>query len=105
MLETEKPAGASGGPQDFRVSNWRAHEKNTLRAFLTLTLPSGLILHNCSFHAKDQEQWIGLPTRQYKTGEGTVAYAPLIEFASKEARQRFQSVALLAVKRFLEAQG
>jgi hypothetical protein len=104
MYETAKPAGASGGPQDFCVSNWRAQEKNTLRTFLTLTLPSGLVLHNCSLHSQDGQQWIGLPARPYHAIDGSVRYAPIVEFASKETHVRFQSAALLAVKRFLEAQ-
>jgi DNA-binding cell septation regulator SpoVG len=102
MLEKAKPAGANGGHREILVSNWVAYEKRTLRSFLTLSLPSGLVIHNCMLHEKDGKQWIALPSRQYKKADGSPTYTPLIEFATKDARQRFQTAALRAVERFLE---
>ena len=92
----------SGGHRDLTISNWKAHEKNTLRAFLSLTLPSGIILHNCALHEKNGKRWIGLPSRQYTKDDGAVSYSPLIEFTNDDARRRFQAAALEAVDRFAE---
>jgi DNA-binding cell septation regulator SpoVG len=102
MHEKAKPAGDNGGHREISVSNWKAHEKRTLRGFLTLTLPSGLVIHNCMLHEKDGKRWIALPSRQYKNAEGSPTYTPLIEFATKDARQRFQEAALKAVELFSE---
>ena len=85
------------------VSNWQAHQKNTLQSFLSLTLPSGLVIHNCTFHRQGEARWIGLPSRHYVKDDGSTSYAPLVEFATKEARQRFQAEALDAVDRFMDA--
>ena len=101
MPDKAKPAGVSGGHRDFVVTNWKAYEKNTLRGFLSLTLPSGLIIHNCTLQEKDGSRWIGLPARPY-TKDGSTSYALLIEFATKEARQPFQTMALEAVDRLME---
>jgi len=105
MPEIAKPAGVSGGHREFLTTNWKRHEKSTLRAFLSLTLPSGLVLNNCSFHTKDRARWIGVPAQKYEKDDGTIAYTPLVEFDSKEARQRFQAAALAAVDRYMGAAG
>ena len=105
MSEPSKPLQVNGGHREILVSSWRAHQKNTLRGFLTLTLPSGLVIHDCTFHERDGSRWIGLAARQFKKEDGSIGYAPLIEFTSSESRQRFQAAALDAVLRHLEAQG
>ena len=53
MPEKAKPAGISGGHREILVWDWKAYQKNTLRGFLSLTLPSGLVIHNCTLHQKD----------------------------------------------------
>jgi DNA-binding cell septation regulator SpoVG len=102
MPEKAKPAGANGGHRELSITNWKVYEKNTLRAFFSLSLPSGLIIHNCALHQKDGARWIGLPSRQYQKDDGSIAYSPLVQFVSKDARQRFQATALEAMDRFME---
>jgi len=102
MPENMKPAGTSGGHRELLVGNWKAYEKNTLRGFLSLTLPSGIVLHNCALHEKNGARWIGLPSRQYPKDDGSIGYAPIVEFATSEVRSRFQRAALAAVDQFLE---
>ena len=105
MPENAKPAVSTGGHRELLVSNWKPYEKNTLRGFMTLTLPSGLVIHNCALHQKDNSRWIGLPARQYTATNGTVSWSPMVEFASKEARYAFQDAALEAIDRFLAEGG
>jgi DNA-binding cell septation regulator SpoVG len=100
MPEKAKPAGASGGHREIQISDWKAFQKNTLQGFLSLTLPSGLVIHNCTLHQKDGSRWIGLPARQYAKDDGTTSYTPLVEFSTKDARQRFQTAALEALDRY-----
>lgn len=102
MPEKAKPADFGSGHRELLVTDWKAYEKNTLRGFLSLTLPSGLVIHNCTLHQKDGARWIGLPARQYSKDDGSTSYTPLIEFAAKEVRLRFQVAALEAVDRFME---
>ena len=88
----------------FAVREWKSFEKNTLRGFLSVELPSGMILHDCTIHQKNGSRWIGLPARQYEKG-GTKTWAPLIEFASKEAREKFQAAALAAFDAYMAEVG
>jgi len=104
--EKAKPTGTSGGHRELLVTNWKPYEKNTLRGFLSLTLPSSrLVIHNCALHQKEGARWIGLPSRPYSKADGSTGYSPLIEFTSEDSRRRFQVAALEAVDRFMEGQG
>ena len=40
MSEKAKPAAANGGRREMIVSDWNAHQKNTLRGFLSFTTAS-----------------------------------------------------------------
>jgi hypothetical protein len=84
----------------FCVREFKPFEKNTLRGFLSLELPSGLILHDCTIHEKNGSRWVGLPAKQYeKNGEKT--RASLVDFASREARNKFQEQALAGADSYL----
>jgi|SRR6516225_654162 hypothetical protein len=89
---------------EFVVSEWRECKKgNSLQGFLTLTLPSGMSLHDCSYHRrKDGSRWIGLPARQYQKSDGTTAWFPLIAFPDKTDHARFQKLAREAVDRYFD---
>jgi hypothetical protein len=89
---------AAGG--GFIVLQFRAFEKNTLRGFLSLELPSGMILHGCTLHEKNGSRWVGVPAKEYEK-DGTKTWAPLVEFTSKEAREKFQACALAAFDAYM----
>jgi hypothetical protein len=79
------------------VSEWRPYVKNTLQGFFTLTLPSGLVIHGCTFHTKGDSRWVGLPAQKIVKEDATSSYTPIIEFTTREAKDRFQAAALAAV--------
>lgn len=84
----------------FVVREWRPYSKHTLQGFLSLELPSGLIVHGITLHEKNDSRWVSMPAREYlKDGQKT--WAPIIEFTSKESRDRFQAAALAAIDRHL----
>jgi hypothetical protein len=95
----------------MRASNWRPLQRNTLRGFFSLTLPSGLVLNECTFHVHENgAEWIGLPARPQLDREGRqrrdpttekILYSPIVEIAGKTARERFQATALVAVHTLL----
>jgi len=87
----------------FAIIDWRPFQKNTLQAFLSLQLPSGLVIRDCTFHQKGDSRWIGLPARPYEEPGGGKSWSPIVEFASKEARDRFQAAALAAIDQYLAA--
>ena len=90
---------------EFTVSDWKEVVKNTLRGFCSITMPSGLILRNCSLHEKEGSRWIGLPAQQFKKDDGTSCYKPIVEFTNKQARDRFNEAAFRAVDWYLAEGG
>ena len=89
----------------FTVSDWKSFEKNTLRGFFSLTLPSGMILHGMTFHMQNDSRWVGLPAKEYTKTDKTRTWIPLVEFTTKEARIKFQQAAVAAVQRYLDEEG
>jgi hypothetical protein len=83
------------------ILGWKKVDKNTLRGFFSVALPSGMIIHKCSLHEKKGQRWIGLPAEKYTKQGGTTAYATLVEFTSRQIADNFRKQVLLA----LEAEG
>ena len=102
MDTNAKPAGANGGPRTITVCNWKPLNNGSLRGFLTLTLPSGVVIHNCQLIETGGRRWVGLPSRRFLTAGGKAHYEPIIEFATRKARRNFERTALEAVKQFLK---
>jgi hypothetical protein len=85
--------------------------RNTLKGFVTLTLePSGLVLHDCALHRREEREWVGLPGKPQidRDGQprkdpttGKLLYTPMVEIPDKAARERFQTAALAAVRQLL----
>jgi hypothetical protein len=84
---TPKPAATA--------TNFRRFEKNTLKALFDLKLPSGLVLCGCTLHYRER-WWVGFAGRPYKDQDGNETWAKVIDFSSKDSRDRFQKVALAA---------
>ncbi len=85
---------------DLRAAarNARRHEKNTLKEFFDLALPSGMIVKGCSLHTKGRRAWVGLPGRPYVDSAGVETWANIIDFRDRTARDRFQKIALEAAR-------
>jgi hypothetical protein len=94
MMTTKEP--------QFEVVEFCPQRKGeSLRGFVSLRLPSGMVLHDCTLHERaGGARWIGLPARQYTQKDGTTAYQRLVDFASKEAHARFQKLAKDAVDKY-----
>jgi hypothetical protein len=58
--------------------------------FASLQLSSGLILHNCCVQYKKGSRWISIPAKQSDNPSDEKSWAVLIEFAIKEAKDKFQ---------------
>jgi hypothetical protein len=88
-------------PAVFQISNWKPCPKRSLVGFFSIELPSGLVLHECSYHRKTaDDRWVGLAARKYEKN-GEVGYAPLVEFSSRESKRKFQEQAMAALDAFL----
>jgi hypothetical protein len=98
-------------PREFVARDWRKVERNTLQGFVTLVLPSSLVVHECSLHVQGSRRWVGLPGRPQLDADGRQrvdpttgrkAYVPVVEIYEKAARERFQRAALAAIDRLFE---
>jgi hypothetical protein len=74
--------------------NARRHEKNTLKGFFDLVLPSGMIVKGCTLHVAGHRAWIGLPGRPYTDASGAETWANIIDFRDRMAKERFHKIAL-----------
>jgi len=100
-----KPAGPNGEHRTIIVSNWKPLNDRSRRGSLTLTLPSGIVIHNCRLVEGGGRRWVSPPARCFPTFDGGNHYQPIVEFATPKARRNFERYALDAVERFLRARG
>jgi hypothetical protein len=87
----------------FSVLKFKPFEKNTHRGFLSLELSSGMILHDVTLHVHaNGSRWVGVPGRPYEKAAGEKTWTPIVEFASKEASDRFRDAALEAIDAYTQ---
>ena len=87
------------------ISDWKPRHSGTLRGFCTVHLPSGLTLHELSVHTRDGSWWIMPPSKPMlskdgtalRDAEGKIRYSPIVSFASRQARERFNTGVLNAL--------
>lgn len=85
-----------------RILSFRTHEQKTLRGFLTVELPSGLVLHDCTVHERDGSRWVGLPRKSYTDRDGAEQWQPVVEIPDRARRDRFSEQVLAALGAYLE---
>jgi hypothetical protein len=83
------------------ITDWRPHERNTLKGFFTATMPSGLVFHDLMLHEKNAARWIAFPAREWVDALGKKQYARFIEFSNREASDRFRDQVLEALDKHL----
>jgi hypothetical protein len=100
-------AGPTDNPLAVMVSGWRSHSSGTLVGFFSASLPSGLVLHELMLHYRDGSWWISFPSKPVlgpdggalRDERGKVRYSkPLIEFSSRQAKDRFTEQVLTALR-------
>lgn len=91
--------------RDFRV-----FQKNTLRGFATLELPSGLIVHDVTVHKKNGTAWASFPSvpqlenGQHRVLDGKNQYKRILEWRDRDLGDRFsQAVVSLVEEKFPDA--
>jgi hypothetical protein len=57
-------------------------------------MPSGLRILGVMLFEKDRKRWVNFPSKEKIASNGAKKYWPMLEFCSKEARERFQASAL-----------
>ena len=90
----------------YRVREWRPLRKNSLVGFAKVELPSGMIIADVTVLTGPHGPWARPPSKPMvgsdgvvmKDASGKVRYSPIIEFTSKEVRNRFSASVIEAVQ-------
>lgn len=88
------------------VTDWKPMERNTLRGFARVRLPSGMVLHDVAIHQKNGSAWASPASKPtidrdgavLKDQNGKVRYTPIIDFTSRETRNRWSDAVIAAVR-------
>jgi hypothetical protein len=78
----------------FTVSNAKVLRKNSLIGCFDLQMPSGMIVRGAMLFEKAGKRWVGFPSKEWTKPDGTKAYSPLLEFATRDIADRFQAQVL-----------
>lgn len=84
---------------------WRAMKKNTLLGFAKIQL-GALTINDVSVNTSNGRTWANLPSKPMvdrdgnvvRTPEGKIKYVPLLEWATREASDRFSESVITAVE-------
>jgi hypothetical protein len=85
--------------------DFRQLRRNTLLGFAEIAIEElGLVIKDVALHSKNGSRWAAPPAKpQIKDGtvviddRGKPAYTPIIDFTSREARDRFSAAVIAAV--------
>ena len=89
------------------IRDWRPVRKGALLGFARVELPSGMILADCTVMTGERGPWVSPPSKPMIGRDGTalkdadtgrVKYQPIIEFASREIRDRFSTAVVEALR-------
>ena len=89
-----------------QIRDWRPMRKGSLLGFAKVELPSGMILNDVTVLYGDRGAWASPPSKPMidrdgiamKDANGKLKYTPIIEFASKEIRERFSNAVVEALR-------
>jgi hypothetical protein len=89
-----------------RILNWRATRRSALGAFARVEFPSGIVINDIVILNGDRGPWASPPGRPIVDRDGMVAkgqngkirYSPLIEFSSRETRDRWSAAVIDAMR-------
>lgn len=90
----------------IRILDWRPMQKGALLGFAKIELPSGMIIVDCTICTGPNGPWASPPSKAMIGRDGLVMkdqadkvrYQPLIEFTSKDVRNRWSDAVLQAVR-------
>ena len=87
------------------ISDWKPLTSGSLRGFVTISMPSGMIVREVAVYVTNGKAWAKPPSKPMIDRNGCVMldaggkrrYSPLFEFASTEIRTRWSSAVIAAL--------
>jgi DNA-binding cell septation regulator SpoVG len=82
---------------NIQILDWRELRRNTLLGFAKVELPSGMVINDVTVLMGKEGPWASPPSKPMidrdgvamKDQNGKLKYVPIIEFTSKQVRDRF----------------
>jgi len=86
----------------IQILQWKPLRKGSLLGFAKIEMPSGMILSDVTVLQGGRGAWASPPSKPLidrdgmvlKDANGKIRYAPLVEFTSKEIRDRFSAAVI-----------
>ena len=90
----------------FTATNWRPLRKGSLVGFVSVSMPSGITIHEVSILETNGRFWASPPSKPMidRTGfamigdDGRRRFTPVIEFATREIRSRWSDSVIEALR-------
>jgi hypothetical protein len=90
----------------LRILDWRPLRRNSLLGFAKVELPSGMVISDVTVLTGERGPWASPPSKPMIDREGTalkddkgkLRYSPIIEFASREIRDRWSAAVIEAMR-------
>ena len=90
---------------DISVPEWKPLRKGSLLGFVTVSFPSGMIVHEISILQSNGRGWASPPSKPMvdrnecvmTDDAGKRRYSAIIEFASKDTRERWSDAVIAAL--------
>ena len=87
------------------ISDWKPMNRGALRGFCTVSMPSGMTVHEVSIMQSHGRAWASPPSKPMLDRDGRAMvddagkrrYAPIIEFATKDIRDRWSDAIIAAL--------
>ena len=89
------------GETTMRIVTFRQYEKNTLKGFLEVELPSGMLIRDISWHQRDDKEWISLPSRKFEKQDGSDGWSNLVDFVDSDTYWKFAKAVIDALREYL----
>jgi hypothetical protein len=91
----------------MKILDWRPMRWNSLPGFVKIEMPSGLVIADVTVLGGERGAWASPPSKPMlgrdgialKDQNGKIKYCPIIEFTSKEVRDRFSTGVIQALRR------
>ena len=89
----------------FRIRNAKVIRKNSLIGVVDVETPSGFVIRGALLLESGGRRWINFPGIPWTKEDGSRSYKPVLEFASREAKERFERQALPLAEQALGLEG
>jgi hypothetical protein len=105
--ETAAWGGRAEPDMRVRLLAWKSVKKNSLCGFASvLVSPPGARFHDCPVHVSHGKAWCALPSkpqidsdgRLRKDNNGKTQYVPVVEWDSRELRDRFSRAVVQLIR-------